>query len=641
MALDMNYIIYMILLLTLRYSQSEASIAKISFPNVDSEIIDKCISYILQDETLGSRYFHVIGTSRTTLGNYALLREMQEKYTFSCAVSILPNNGFELLNNVQESDVILIYASSAHAFIVLIEIVNTNSFLNKRARFVVIITSQVSERDIIIISNRCWEAGLLNVIFLRGTLNTLLGNVEQRSCTLTIFNPFLKGKSKFIRSFKINVNYESAAKVHSIIRDVFLDKLRNLHGYTLKASAFSYPPYFMKLINSNGHPSYKGISFKMYHAISNTLNFTLAQTKYYKRINFGEILPNGSWTGTIGDIVRKEVDLSLNLFTALADRMPFIDISSVFLVTDWAIMVKKAKALPLWMAVFLPFELPAWLSILGLLIVLVVFVWALQKFPNTEKFSPKIIGTLTYFLRILLGIGVHLPTQNVTRFLLFLWIYVSFLYISLYTSSLVSVLTVPRYYSDINTLNELLKAVTSIVGAPSLTDIFSHSSNDQIRALSKLIQPATNTTRIMKSVIRDYNTAYLSTDLTLKYEVQYYFRCSGLKLPVHILKENLGCTGFVLPLQKGSPYLLKFNVLIRRAVESGLVNYWIDETFYDAIFQNNCLISEELEAEEAKELSLRMLQTPFFMLVIGYTMSIIVFAGELIYKKVVLVLMKK
>ncbi len=99
--------------------------------------------------------------------------------------------------------------------------------------------------------------------------------------------------------------------------------------------------------------------------------------------------------------------------------------------------------------------------------------------------------------------------------------------------------------------------------------------------------------------------------------------------PLHIMKECAVNMPISIGLEKNSPIKPKFNKLLRRLIEAGLVSKWLSETV------RNYEYSED-EAAEAL-MDLKKMYGAFVALGIGYFISVVALIGEIIYWKCVVV----
>lgn len=99
--------------------------------------------------------------------------------------------------------------------------------------------------------------------------------------------------------------------------------------------------------------------------------------------------------------------------------------------------------------------------------------------------------------------------------------------------------------------------------------------------------------------------------------------------PLHLMRECAVNMPISIGLEKNSPIKPKFDRLLRRLIEAGLVSKWLSEAarHYE---------SSEVEPQEGL-MDLKKMYGVFVALGIGYFISIVALVGEIIYWKCVVV----
>lgn len=100
---------------------------------------------------------------------------------------------------------------------------------------------------------------------------------------------------------------------------------------------------------------------------------------------------------------------------------------------------------------------------------------------------------------------------------------------------------------------------------------------------------------------------------------------------LHVIKECPRHYFLTYIVRRGWPFLPRFNMVMTRLAEAGLVELWYRAT-EDAFILNktiqNMKLGPDLEANRRKPFSLRDIQSAFYFLIIGYIISAIVFLIE-------------
>lgn len=99
--------------------------------------------------------------------------------------------------------------------------------------------------------------------------------------------------------------------------------------------------------------------------------------------------------------------------------------------------------------------------------------------------------------------------------------------------------------------------------------------------------------------------------------------------PLHIMKECAVNMPISIGLEKNSPLKPRFDKLLRRLIEAGLVSKWLSEAVRN--YESN------VDEPEEALMDLKKMYGAFVALGIGYFISVMALVGEVIYWKCVVV----
>lgn len=236
-----------------------------------------------------------------------------------------------------------------------------------------------------------------------------------------IFLPFLCGhefliKCESINTFNNNDNYENGVIV--VTRDTFdPDSFQLIHdykdflGYPLKINVFPRVPTILKKIPQSFLDTYLrndikqtgdlgGLDGMLMGNLVKRLNFTAIIEGPTDKGEYGYLV-NDTITGSLGDIVNRKMEISLNsrflkLYYETGDQIEFTyPIHS----DQFCLLAPKAQRVPQWMAIFLIFDVNVWLLIL-LCVVLSGVVWWFMKTKLPEDGRVRTNPSVYYYLDI-------------------------------------------------------------------------------------------------------------------------------------------------------------------------------------------------------------------------------------------------
>ncbi len=100
---------------------------------------------------------------------------------------------------------------------------------------------------------------------------------------------------------------------------------QNLRGTKFKVVTEFSPPYTTKLSKESGSWQMDGMFSQVFHTLQNKLNFTYELENSIDG-QWGVVKPDGvTWTGMVGMLMRKDVDIAATDFTITKERSEVID----------------------------------------------------------------------------------------------------------------------------------------------------------------------------------------------------------------------------------------------------------------------------------------------------------------------------
>nr|XP_040579134.1 glutamate receptor ionotropic, delta-2-like [Lepeophtheirus salmonis] len=127
----------------------------------------------------------------------------------------------------------------------------------------------------------------------------------------------------------------------------------NFRGTVLKVAFMFSPPYVLEI---SGSPRIKtGLEYKIVSTIGESLNY---KTNFTESVDcqWGSTDENGSWTGIIGMIERREADIGIGTITRTYDRAQAVDFSLGFVEQFLTFFAHVPQELPKWQAILWPFD---------------------------------------------------------------------------------------------------------------------------------------------------------------------------------------------------------------------------------------------------------------------------------------------
>ncbi|XP_064096267.1 uncharacterized protein LOC135208055 [Macrobrachium nipponense] len=207
-----------------------------------------------------------------------------------------------------------------------------------------------------------------------------------------------------------------------------------------------------------------------------------------------------------------------------------------------------------------------------------------------------------------------------------------------YRSSLIAHLSVPEKSPTIDTLEQLLQADRYTWGMEETYGIgwewFKESTIPTVQKVNEQILPLTpkeHLTRVLKG-----HHAFLTWKYYIKAIILSSYTDSRGYTPLHTGQaEYINYGGYGWGFRKGAPFRRRIDKVKLRLIESGLINYWIDDLILTSsrkARKNNLKKWTLPQVEEGNGgevvLSLLHLQGTFYVLSLGFCLAFIVLIAE-------------
>lgn len=406
---------------------------------------------------------------------------------------------------------------------------------------------------------------------------------------------------------------------------MLLNEAKNLHGASLKVSLFernvsllfNQPEYlkYSPIYGGKNKPKYYGPDGMVLQEISKYMNFTIDidDTNTY----FGTTLNNRSVTGSLGKVVRKEVDFAGNS-RFIEYYHPDFEYTNPVYSDKLCVIVPSSPKMSKFLTFLLSFDTFSWIGIFGTVFVCIVY-WYLHKYVTNIQF-----GSFLEIYAILLGESITIPKIFRVPLLIIVCSFANIIFSSLFQANLYNHFSKANYHSNIDTLEQLSQSNLTI--STSLK-IFDDLDSDTYRALRlKVINTAGSS---FHEVAFHRNTANLERLSDAKAIIkQFYFDEEGHSR-LYVVKECLSNYLLAYILQEHSPYRYYFNHVLVRLTEGGFLKKWnedISQAFNIAAWNS----SRKKQEIIWRKLNNNDMQIAYIVLITGYVVSFLCFLKEIL-----------
>ncbi|XP_064099389.1 probable glutamate receptor [Macrobrachium nipponense] len=359
-----------------------------------------------------------------------------------------------------------------------------------------------------------------------------------------------------------------------------------------------------------------------------SLNFTYGLTRPPDR-GWGYLLPNGSWTGMVGQAARKEVHISLGPLAITRARSLVVDYTAPLLVDYVRIGARRGEtAVDPWGFAY-PLTYTVWVAtFLGLALLMItakLFPFdAVTPSNVTESFSG------TNYLRVFLMQDLKNDIIHgwKERAIIGGWIIAMFILMESYSCNLMSLLAVRYVSQPYQTIKAVVddKRVTMlwegntayiqhIMSAESGTfyDVAQTRFSNRLQYLSSSDYPTAMATKVMQG-----DHVLMVEDLALKMLMAEHFTQTG-SCKFYLSKEMFLPFTFAMILQSHSPFGSAINKRVKAITESGLYDYWLK----NAVPNSTSCVKAPTKVAFQANLSIQNIWGMFVLLAVGFMIGLI------------------
>ena len=457
-----------------------------------------------------------------------------------------------------------------------------------------------------------WSQRFLDVTILQFREEIISKNEltqsHQVKATLHHFNPFtdVYKKTKFSRKM-----------------DWFPDKLRDMNGFPIKGGLMNLPPYsIVKFDDKNQPVSYSGAEYLTFMTLSKALNFSATIiTSHDAKIGVEDV-KNKTATGMIGKCVSNEINIFITTLMplntkkeGLTETTRMLELSSLYAIIPSLpsedVEVQHSLLYTTMLAFFS-------------IVILIYIASRLLKFSKFLWYPEKIV-------QILLGVSVpNQPIATHERIVFIVVILVGFSYASTFFAGITSKNLKVSREMEFNNFEDLDDSGLRVVVHPNLiSKVFGSAEGALLNLQKKSFADDNLMTTCIRDLIKYKNTSCILAGCTAIDVVESHKDQSGHS-PVKIMKQAFWSTSNVMYMERGSPFVKRFDEVLIRIIEAGLRQKWTGHYYRDlSALEAN---SKEREISDFENLGgvTNLRRRLVFIALHGFLLSFIVFVGELL-----------
>ncbi|XP_017775179.1 PREDICTED: uncharacterized protein LOC108561656 [Nicrophorus vespilloides] len=416
---------------------------------------------------------------------------------------------------------------------------------------------------------------------------------------------------------------------------VLINTMNNLNGYPIAVSTFTRIPTNMPYATANngydcsyGNLIFGGLDGCVMKYMSKILNFELNIVEPLDKEKFGYKAPNGTFLGSLGDIVYRRAQITGNSrFLEVFDREQY-EYTLPIKNDQICFVVPKADRIPPYASLFNCFSSDTWTALL----IVMCSMCVLYYFSAQISFHLLLRTKMCPFkdtiniIGLFLNVPMHkLPQIHHERMIVISCLMFNIIILGTFQGSLFTSFSSILYYPDINTLEDL--SHSNLFIATSL-DPFNGDESQVIKKIYSKHIDLFERALTRAALKRDVAAMERKEDANFFIQTEY-ISSDGVPL-LHVVAEcpTSNFLAYIVP--KHSPFLPRFNVLLRRFLESGLIEKWYYDTVEATILSNKYAKNQTSNSQEPLEL--QDLQSAFYFLFVGAALATIAFVIEITCK---------
>ncbi|PSN35409.1 Ionotropic receptor 204 [Blattella germanica] len=412
---------------------------------------------------------------------------------------------------------------------------------------------------------------------------------------------------------------------------------RDMKGCPIRLSTFEYGPMMLgQSTNEDGSKSYSsGIEYFLMREIAKFTNMSLYILPPPPDGGFWGIdLRNGSWSGLAGEVMNGFSDIAAVDIWYKCNILPEMECSTPHMIDKIRWYVPCAKPNPKWSSLTRVFKASLWGAFAAMYVIVAICMWVVVTISNhttpkqlqNEAYDGFVKCSLNFWAIILEESASNDPPKIMSIRSLFLaWVLYCYAVNTVYQTFLTSFLVDPGLQKQISSEDELLASGIVYSVFPST---YPHSVS--LYTKYPKIQFCERREECLNAVAYR-NEANVFSQVLTEYEISVRFVNANGDRMVCDFDEIVSIQLIVLPVMRGNPKLKVINQVIRYLLEAGFIDQWFDNIKYLSTLA--LAKTFNLPPGEYIKLSLNHLQSAFYFMFLGYGLSTMAFAGELLSKK--------
>ncbi|CAD7080666.1 unnamed protein product [Hermetia illucens] len=402
------------------------------------------------------------------------------------------------------------------------------------------------------------------------------------------------------------------------VSDFFANRLMNLNKHPLKLIKFNSPPKTILPRDGEQVLGYFG------HLITSYLQKRNATVEIIPRVEEVSI-----YKEVIDYFASRELDMTFGAMPMFYRNIGEMSYPVIF--EKYCVMVPAPKVVPVYRNFLQPFEDNVWIAVICGAAYMTVVTYIVSAVVDGRKDISAALTTSICFIIARGEIGIY---SNLNRRLLIIYLLffiLGFILSNMYCAFLTTFLTAPSYERELKTLDDIAAAGLKIVAeCAEVSYLLRHDIYKKYHPLLIGLMPI-DIVKVKRS-LNNTNPAFNPID-NFEYldDIQKYQNDIKFKITDMCPYDVYYGVAF-----KDESILVEdFNSHIFLAQQSGLLDYWKTNAFFEAVRSGYLHLKRGNKEFGPTQLTLIHLQISFYVVLSGWAISISAFFAEHLYNSLI------
>jgi hypothetical protein len=340
----------------------------------------------------------------------------------------------------------------------------------------------------------------------------------------------------------------------------------------------------------------------------------------------------------INSYFEKENFIAFGGFVKNFNLHSYFDLTSSYFFVSVSWYVPCSDKYPRWSSIFRILSVELWLVLIVSIVIAAICITLVGRYSYTSEWQgyKTLTGSLTNIWAVTLGVAVlKMPRTPSLRSLFLAWVSVSVAFSTVFQAFLTTFLIDSGYKTPIQNMDELFSSDIKLAYTPGKKDFLENGDDIDTTKIfrNRVYCPSFEVCISWAKYQR--NVSFLMPD----YFAEIYYSNGALfgenfKNLVCKLEDGLILQyGYSMVMFQGNPLMRRVNEIIDRVVQAGIYNFWVSMYMYqNKLYSRKISLVHPLDGYYS--FKLYHMQPAFYLLSMGWCLSVLCFMVELMYNRV-------